>query len=76
MLYKDPAPETENLLSALDSMSTWTKGQFVSWIFRMKLQPKGERHKIWVAMGRRLTKEGMKQFREIYYGLPTPDRRE
>jgi hypothetical protein len=76
MLWKDPSVETENLLAALDGMSDWTPGQFASWIYRVKiLNSVQEKRKIFAAMARRLTKDGMKKFREMYYALPTPDRR-
>jgi hypothetical protein len=76
MMYKDPAEETEKLLSALDDMPSWTQGQFISWMWRVKaLNNPQEQRKVFATMARRLTKEGMVKFREIWENLPKPDRR-
>jgi hypothetical protein len=76
MKWQDPSIETAALLSSLENdLPTMTEGQFISWIFRMKSQPREERHKMWVSLSRFFTKEGMKSFKETYYSLPMPDRR-
>jgi hypothetical protein len=76
MKWQDPSIETAALLSSLENdLPTMTHGEFVSWIYRMKMQPREEKHKMWISLSHFFTKQGMKDFKEIYYNLPEPDRR-
>lgn len=75
--WKDTDPRTteEKLRQSIDQWDRFSQGQIVSWLQRMKLLPKAARHRLWIALGRKLPKGVMKYVRSWYYEMLNPDRR-
>ena len=71
----DPAIIEMRLIAALDDWPTYTRGQIVDWIYRMKMLPRASRHRLWVEMARRLPKNTFKYVKAWYKDSLTPDRR-
>ena len=72
----DPSLVEEKLIEKIDDFDKFGRGQFSDWLFRLKLLPKEARRRIWITLSRRLPYPALKELRNLYRRMLTPDWRD
>lgn len=71
----DPVIVEQRLIETIGDWEFYSKGQMADWIWRMKSLDKPARHRLWVALARKLPKSVFEYIRKWYRDSLSPDRR-